>query len=219
MNRIYGFVVLVLIAFIGIVGLGLTLNAGDALSTNKGDLLFFNRYFTTSRTPIGDIDSLNGISSNVQDQLDAKTSTSLADTKAWVGNSAGLAVAQNISLVNDIVGTMDNSGAINTTVSASTITSAMIVDNTVASDDITNGTITDTDMGWLKEVLVIASGATSNTTAASAVYNGTLLVQPWQNETNAYIINTSLAATGVATVVVNAALGADFQVQVIRTKP
>jgi hypothetical protein len=128
---------------------------------------------------------------------------SIADGKVLIGNSGGEGVAVTPS--GDW--TITNSGV------------SSLGSGVVNSNEIEDGSITDTDMGWLTETLVIASGATSNTTASSAIYNGTLFVQPWQNTTDAYIINTTMAVDGTATVVVNGTLGADYSVQVTRTKP
>jgi hypothetical protein len=121
MSKTKGFLALVLIAVMALVGLDLTIHAGEALSTNKGDLLFFNRYFTTSRTPITDLNELIGSGTagtsgqvKVHDGTDYEPQTitasglaagtlsssgalaltgTLADAKVWIGNSGGEAVA------------------------------------------------------------------------------------------------------------------------------
>jgi hypothetical protein len=116
----------------------------------------------------------------------------LADAKVWMGNSGGEAVAVTPS-------------------GDATITNAGVI-------SLAANSVADTELAWLKEVFIINAGATSNSTSANATYNGTLMVQPWQNTTNAYIINTTMIANGTATIVVNGTLATDFQVQVIRTK-
>lgn len=203
MSKIKGFMALVLIGVMALVGLNLTMHAGEVTAVVQGDSNFKNRYVgLVSTTPITDINQLNGVTSNVQDQIDAAGTGTLADTKIFIGSAAGVATAQSLS--GDI--TITNAGV--ATLGADAVESANIVDNAV----------TDSDLGWLKEVFIINSGATSNSTAANATYNGTLMVQPWQNTADAYIINTTMIANGVATIVLNGAAPSDFQVQVIRTK-
>lgn len=177
MKRRKGFVVMVLIAVIALVGMHLTIHSGELNAEVPGDSNMRGRYQTESTTPITDLNTLNGVNSNVQDQLDATTSSSLADTKAYIGNSAGLAVAQNISLVNDIVGTMDNSGVINGAIPASTITSAMIAIANVQSSDIQAAAVNSPKLDKYTLDLLVANTATTNTVTgdASDLYTGYLL--------------------------------------------
>jgi hypothetical protein len=227
MKRIGIFAVLMVMAFMTIAGLHLTFHAGEVDAEVPGDSNMRGRYGTLSTTPIDDLNKLNGISSNVQDQLDAKTTSSLADTKIFIGNSGGTANAQTVSGL----ATISNAGVLTGTLADAKVwignSGGEAVAVTPSGDwTITNAgvaslaanTVADTELAWLKETLIINAGATSNSTSASATYNGTLMVQPWQNTNDAYIINTTMIANGTATVVVNGAVAADYKVQVIRTK-
>jgi hypothetical protein len=160
--------------------------AGDSDNSN-----FRTRYRTTSTTPITDIDYLNGVTSNVQDQLDAKTSTSLADTKAWVGNSAGAAVAQNITIINDVTATMSNTGVMNATIPASTITSEMIAIANVTATDLFLNTVTATvdDSETGTEVTVESGSILIDTQKVSGFSNDVTLTKSIIVGTT-WIINT-----------------------------
>jgi hypothetical protein len=71
-----------------------------------GDSLLRTRYGITST--VAEINYSDGVTSNIQTQLDAKSTSALADTKIFVGSAAGLATAQTMS--GDA--TIANSGAV-----------------------------------------------------------------------------------------------------------
>jgi hypothetical protein len=120
-NGLGMFVVMLIGALVG----SMIITAMPADAGNQGNILFKNRYFTTSTTPIDDIDQLNGVTSNVQTQLDATASSSLADTKIYVGSAAGLATAQTVG--GDA--TMANSGAV--TLAANSVSVSQLFINSV----------------------------------------------------------------------------------------
>jgi hypothetical protein len=114
-------------------------------AANQGNILFKQRYGATSTTPIDDIDNLNGVTSNVQTQLDAKTSSSLADTKVNVGNASGVAAPQSITISGDGTASMTNAGVMSMTLAANSVgTSALFVNsvNLTVANTATYNTVT-----------------------------------------------------------------------------
>jgi hypothetical protein len=218
MNKIKTFAVLVLIAVIALVGLDLTIHAGDAGATNKGDLLFFNRYFTTSRTPITDLNTLTGSGSSgtsgqirINDGTDWESKTC---SGAFTLASTGVA-----TLSVNVVGTNN------------------IIDNTVSSADILNGTIAATDLAssavtspkiaianvqatnlFTNTVsLIIAAGTVSNT---ATVESGSVLLSvfPRIGFSNDYTI-TNTVFSGTSWIVNTDAHPADMTVDGLFIRP
>lgn len=74
------------------------------------------------------------------------TAMSLTDAKVLIGASTGLAAEQSVSLINDVTGSLVNSGIINATIPASTITSAMILDAAILNSDISTGGVNSTNI-------------------------------------------------------------------------
>ncbi len=98
----------------------------------------------------------------------------LSDTTVLIGNSAGLGVEQSVSLINDVTGSLLNSGIINTTIPASTITSAMILDATILNSDISTGGVNGTNI--LDSTITtddILAATILNTDIATGGVNGT----------------------------------------------
>ena len=111
MKKIGIFACLVLMAFIGMTGLYLTEHAGEVSAdsvTRQAVPLLKNRYGITA-TPeelnkmdgvtatTAELNYTDGVTSNIQTQLDGKTTSTLADTKIFIGNSGGTANAQTVS--------------------------------------------------------------------------------------------------------------------------
>jgi hypothetical protein len=127
----------------------------------------------------------------------------LADTKAYVGNSAGVAVAQNLSIINDVTATMTNSGIFNATIPASTITSEMIgIANVHASDVFTNTVTGSVAGGQTGMDIVVESGSILvDTQKISGFSNDITLNASYIGAANTWIINVS--AHGATPTVVN----------------
>jgi len=202
MKKIGVFACLMVMAFMTSVGIYLTMHAGEVSATSvtkQAVPLLKNRYGITA-TPeelnkmdgvtatTAELNYVDGVTSAIQTQLDAKTGTSLADAKAYVGN-AGTALAQNISLINDVTGTMINTGVINATIPASTITSSMIAIANVQASNLFTNTVS----------LVIAAGTTTNSVA---VESGSVLLSvfPRLGVSNDYTITNAVYSGGNFTV-------------------
>jgi hypothetical protein len=101
----------------------------------------------------------------------------LADTKIYVGNSAGTAVAQTHALVNDITGTMDNSGTINTTIVDNAVGTAEANINTVtltiANTTSTNSVTVDSTHTLLSYYVTTLGGINGTNLINDPFYNGT----------------------------------------------
>jgi hypothetical protein len=189
---------------IAIIGGFLTINAGEVSAAKQGDSNMYHRYGTLSTTPVTDLDKSNGVTSNIQTQLDAKASSSLANANAFVGNGSGVATARSVTIINDVTATMDNTGVLNATIPASTITSSMIVDNSVSSSDILNGTILSTDIAIanVQATDVFINTVTANIVAGrtgidTTVEAGSILIdtQPVSGFSNIITINKSIVTT------------------------
>lgn len=171
MKYFKGSMLVVLVGLLLLAGISLTMDAGkpsvQIAEAAPGDSNMRGRYQTLSTTPIGDLNNLNGVTSNVQTQLDAKATSSLANASAFVGNGSGVATAQSVTIINDVTATMDNAGVLNATIPASTITSAMLGATVVNSPKLDKYTLT----------LLVAAGATTNSVAGdtSDFYTGALL--------------------------------------------
>lgn len=87
----------------------------------------------------------------------------LTDTKILVGNSAGTAQEQSHTLTGDVTGSMANSGALDTTITASAVLSSMIAIANVQASNMFINTVT----------LVIEAGTVTNAVAVEA---GSILI-------------------------------------------
>jgi hypothetical protein len=160
MKNIKSFMVLVLIAFLALAGTHLTMHSGEADAVVPGDSNMRGRYQTASTTPITDLNQLNGVTSNVQTQLDAKTTSSLADTKIFVGSAAGVATAQTMSGN----ATITNAGVVSISASAvnsprlDTYTLSLLVANTASTNTVT-GDASDLFAGYLLTTVGGINGA------------------------------------------------------------
>jgi hypothetical protein len=195
MKRIGIFAVLMVMAFMTMAGLHLTFHAGEVDAVVQGDSNFRNRYVgTVSTTPITDINQLNGVTSNVQTQLDAKTTSSLADTKIFVGSAAGTATAQNLEIINDVTGLITNGGLINAAIPSSTVTSAMIVDGAILSADIAIANVQASDMFLNTVTATVVGGQTGIDTIveAGSILIDTQLIAGFSNDVT---LNKSNAVT------------------------
>ena len=202
---------LMVMAFITMVGMHLTMHAGEVSAEVPGDSNMRGRYGTLSTTPIDDLNKLNGISSNVQDQIDAAGTGTLADTKIFIGSSAGTATAQTVGTGHSLT----NAGAMTH------------IPNTVSSTDILNGTIAALDMAsdavsapkLFKNVvsLVIELGAIGNNlTIPSGSFPMSWL--PVSGFSNDYTI-TSFTNTGTTLFVNTDAHPADMIANIVLIMP
>jgi uncharacterized protein YifE (UPF0438 family) len=187
--------------------------SGDATITNTGVLTIANDAITTAKisdtqvtnaklaTAIdatkladGSVDNtefqyLNGVTSNIQTQLDSKVSGTLLNTNIFVGNASNLATG--VAMSGDAV--ISNAGVV--TIANDAITTAKIGNTQVTNaklatgidaTKLADGSVDNTEFQYL-------NGVTSNIqTQLDSKVSGTLL------NTNIFVGNASNIATGVA---------------------
>jgi len=228
MKKLGLFACLVAMALAGMVGYMLTIHAGEVNATNKGDLLFYNRYFTTSKTPISDLDKLIGSSATgtsgqirINDGTDFESKTvsglftlastgvatgTLADAKVWIGNSAGEAVAVTPSGA----WTITNGGV--STLGANAVSAAsMIAANVVDSSEINDNAVGLAQFNVNTVNVEVAASGTSGTATVTAG-SGILGFYPIANVHDGNIngvANISIASTTL-TLAINGTAGSNI---------
>ncbi len=132
---------------------------------------------TTTATEIGFV---NGVTSSIQTQLNAKASTTLTNTHILVGNGSN--IATDVAMSGNV--TISNTGA--TTIGAGVVTNSMLAGSIAASklvgsDIATVGTVTTGT--WNATTIAVNHGGTSNTsfTAFSVLCAGTTSTGAFQN--------------------------------------
>lgn len=129
----------------------------------SGDSDFKFRYSgLVSTTPIADVNALDGIDSNVQDQLDAGGTGTLADTNIFVGNGSNVATAVALTVSGDAAGTGDNTGDI----------AVSLATGSVDSDEIVAGAVGDAELNITESTINIAanvSWGSATVTAGSTI--------------------------------------------------
>ena len=170
--------------------------SGIAMAEKAGDSNFKTRYGTESTTPITDIDALDGISSNVQDQLDAGGTGTLTDTYVFVGNGSNVATGVALTVSGDATGTGDNTGDVAITLAA---------DSVSASQFGPINTVTATiEAGWVGLDTSVEPGSILlNTELISGFSNDTTLNRDtYDTSTGIWSINSS-TPVGAGTLVIN----------------
>lgn len=222
MKRIGTFALCLLVALVAFVSTDLTIHSGEVGATSvtkQAVSLLKNRYGITS-TPeeinildgatltVTELNYVDGVTSAIQTQLDAKTTSTLADTKVFIGNSGSLAVAQSLSGLF----TITNAGV--ATMAVNQVGTNNIIDNTVSSADILNGTIADTDLAVnaVTATKIITNTVTVTVTAPAtgtqvAVEPGSILLnwQPVSGFSNAVTVTKFVLASD--TLIVNTDVG------------
>jgi uncharacterized protein YifE (UPF0438 family) len=173
--------------------------ADDAITTSKiGDTQVTNAKLATgidaTKLADGSIDNtefqyLNGVTSNIQTQLNSKVSGTLSNTNIFVGNASnlatGVAMSGDATISNTGVLTIANNAITTAKIGNTQVTNAKIA-NGVAATKIANGTVDNTEFQYL-------DGVTSNIQVQlNSKVSGTL------TNTNIYVGNASNVATGVA---------------------
>jgi len=193
MNKDMKFKILALVAIL-LIGM-----AAMASAANQGNVLFKNRYNTTSTTPIDDIDQLNGVTSNVQDQLDAGGTGTLLDASIFVGNGSNVATAVALTVSGDAVGTGDNTGDIAVALSTGSVDSDEIAANAVSQSELN-----------FEELDFYVEVGNSN---AIAVSTGKLMGQPYGmaniGDIGNDMINTVIYHTADIEIVINGTAAGD----------
>lgn len=164
---------------------------------DNSDLRF--RYGITA-TP-RELNYTDGVTSALQTQLDAKSTSTLANTKVFIGSAGGLAVAQSIGTGHSLT-------------AAGALTH---IGNTVSSADILNGTITASDMNRTVYVVNVASGVASTT---ETVTSGALIDGYWPiaNISSEIVNGISISGTTL-TLVLNTTSNAEVVYQVKTIAP